>query len=112
DVAQRLAAVDLRLAHAEHVEVGPVEHEHDRAAVQGFILRLISRPYSTVSPQKNQRGAIFHLFLTWNRHIVPLDAPARASGPHAFSRVCLSKHVRRPSLVAAVKAVSHRRWAC
>ena len=35
DVAERLATVDLRLAHAEHVEVGPVQHEHDRAAVQG-----------------------------------------------------------------------------
>ncbi len=26
DVIQRVAAVDLRLAHAEQVEVGPVEH--------------------------------------------------------------------------------------
>src|SRR5262245_5901913 len=65
-VGQGLAAVDLRLPLAQHVEIGPVEHQHrlfGRRAPGGFrgqtcLLALIkSRPYSLrASARANRRS--------------------------------------------------------
>src|SRR5262249_18552549 len=104
DVTEGLASIDFGLAHAKHVEIWPVEHEHgwlrshlERSDCRSAALFRVGYSMGrrgrnprrgSSPPAKNLvdhvvRGDFF-LFIAANWPIYAADAPARASGPSWF----------------------------